>query len=53
MQKMTEETFSEKTYTIPTCNSTFTTELSQRRLSKEERDSRGHQEDNVWDQENS
>lgn len=49
---MTEETFCEQTNTLPTCDSTLTTELSQRRLGKEEWDSTGHQEDNVWDQEN-
>ncbi len=46
-------TFSEKTYVLPTCNSTLTTKLSQRRLSKEERNATGRQKHNIRDQENS
>lgn len=46
------KTFGEKTYILPTCDSTLTTELPQRYLSEEERDSTGRQEDDIRDQEN-
>lgn len=46
------KTFGEKTYIIPTSDSTLTTELPQRYLSEEERDSNGKQEDDIRDQEN-
>lgn len=45
-------TFGKETYILPTCDSALTTELPQRNLSEEERDSTGRQEDDIWDQEN-